>query len=31
MTKGNKALKKGTGPFSQLDFDYFDNKLYVKK
>lgn len=28
--KETKALiKKGTGPFSQFDFDYFDNKLYV--
>jgi hypothetical protein len=32
MTKETKALKKkGTGPFSQFDFDYFDNKLYVVK
>jgi hypothetical protein len=23
--------EKGTGPFSQFDFDYFDNKLYVVK
>jgi C-terminal processing protease CtpA/Prc len=30
--KETKALKKkGTGPFSQFDFDYFDNKLYVVK
>ena len=28
--KETKALvKKGTGPFSQFDFDFFDNKLYV--
>jgi C-terminal processing protease CtpA/Prc len=28
--KETKALlKKGTGPFSQFDFDYFNNKLYV--
>jgi hypothetical protein len=31
MTKETKALKKkGTGPFSQFDFDYFDNKLCRK-
>jgi hypothetical protein len=30
--KGNESTEeKGTGPFSQFDFDYFDNKLYVKK
>jgi hypothetical protein len=30
--KETKALiKKGTGPFSQFDFDFFDNKLYVVK
>lgn len=28
--KESKALlKKGTGPFSQFDFDYFNDKLYV--
>ncbi|WP_371560180.1 S41 family peptidase [Flavobacterium sp. Arc2] len=28
--KETKALvKKGIGPFSQFDFDFFDNKLYV--
>ncbi len=28
--KETKALlKKGTGPFSQFDFDYFNDKLYV--
>jgi hypothetical protein len=28
--KESKALtKKGTGPFSQFDFEYFDNKLYI--
>jgi hypothetical protein len=27
MTKGNESTEeKGTGPFSQFDFDYFDNK-----
>jgi C-terminal processing protease CtpA/Prc len=33
MTKREtKALiKKGTGPFSQFNFDFFDNKLYVVK
>jgi hypothetical protein len=32
MTKRNENWKeKGTGPFSQFDFDYFDNKLYVVK
>jgi hypothetical protein len=32
MTKGNESTEeKGTGPFSQFDFDYFDNKLYVVK
>jgi hypothetical protein len=31
MTKGNESTEeKGTGPFSQFDFD-FDNKLYVVK
>jgi hypothetical protein len=30
--KGNESTEeKGTGPFSQFDFDYFDNKLYVVK
>ncbi|MFE3870508.1 S41 family peptidase [Flavobacterium sp. ZS1P70] len=30
--KETKALlKKGTGPFSQFDFDYFNDKLYVIK
>jgi hypothetical protein len=30
--KETKALiKKGTGPFSQFDFNFFDNKLYVVK
>lgn len=24
-------IKKGTGPFSQFDFDFFNNKLYVVK
>jgi hypothetical protein len=32
MTKKETSTEeKGTGPFSQFDFDYFDNKLYVKK
>jgi hypothetical protein len=31
MTKEQSTEEKGTGPFSQFDFDYFDNKLYVVK
>jgi hypothetical protein len=31
MTKNESTEEKGTGPFSQFDFDYFDNKLYVVK
>jgi hypothetical protein len=32
MTKKETSTEeKGTGPFSQFDFDYFDNKLYVVK
>ena len=33
MTKKEtkELLKKGTGPFSQFDFDYFNDKLYVLK
>jgi hypothetical protein len=31
MTKKKESTEeKGTGPFSQFDFDYFDNKLCRK-